>query len=65
MGSFYEDSVRAHGLTTVCSLTLRTPDGREQTMAAYIPNDDIRRHYISKAAQAGLAIEIKNIDNKH
>lgn len=47
----------------VCSLTLRTRDGREQTMAAYIPNDRIRQHYISKAHNAGLEIEIDNIND--
>lgn len=47
----------------VCSLTLRTRDGREQTIAAYIPNDRIRQHYISKAHKAGLEIEIENINN--
>lgn len=48
--------------SNICSLTLRTSDGREQNMVAYIPNDQIRRHYISKANKAGLGIEIKSLN---
>lgn len=54
---------KATSTSSVCSLTLRTPHGREQTMAALIPNEQVRRHYISKAHKAGLGIEIKNLND--
>lgn len=47
--------------SSIYSLTLRTRDGRAQSMAAYIPNEYIRQHYISKAHKAGLGIEIKEL----
>lgn len=44
------------------SITLRAHNGMEQSMAALIPNDTVRQHYIDKAHRAGLEIEIKEIN---
>lgn len=46
----------------VYSLTLRTIDGRAQSMIAYIPTENVLHHYINKAHKNGLHIEIKSID---
>lgn len=43
-------------------LTLRAPNGMEQQIVAYIPNEQVRQHYIDKAHKSGLQIEIKNIN---
>lgn len=49
----------------VYSLTLRTLDGKEQTSVAYIPNEQILKHYIDKAHKVGLQIEIKDINESN
>lgn len=46
----------------VYSLTLRTADGREQTLIAFIPNDNVRNYYIDKAHKNGLEIEFRSIN---
>lgn len=45
----------------VCSIVYRMADGREQHLAAYIPNEKVRQIYIERARKFGIEIEITPI----
>ena len=47
-----------------CSVVYRLADGREQHLAAYIPNEQVRQTYIERARKSGVKIEITPIKNK-
>lgn len=49
----------------VYSLTLRASNGMTQQMVAYIPNEQVLKHYIDKAHKNGLQIEIKSISESN
>ena len=42
-------------------VTLRAADGREQRMLVWLPTDDVRREFYTKAARQGLEV-IVNVE---
>ena len=49
----------------VYELTLRAPNGREQRMAAMVPDDTVRQNYIAKARKNGLEIELRELNDNN
>ena len=49
-------------MTGVYELILRAPDGREQRMAAMVPDDTVLQDYYTKARRNGLEIELRSIN---
>lgn len=47
-------------VSAIFLLTLRAKDGREMHMAAYLPTNEVRRHFFEKAKQNGLQVIIHN-----
>ena len=45
-----------------CSVVYRLADGREQHLAAYISNEQVRQTYIERARKFGVEIEITPIN---
>lgn len=50
-------------MTCIYELTLRAPDGREQRMAAMVPDDTVRQDLYTKAHKNGLEIELKELND--
>lgn len=44
----------------IYELLLTAPDGRTRRTLVWLPNEDVRRDYFTKAAKRGLTIEIIN-----
>lgn len=52
-------------MTGIYELTLRAPDGRGRRQLAFVPNDQVRQDYYTKARKNGLEIELRELNDNH
>ena len=48
----------------IYELTLHAPDGRERKTLAWFPNEAVRQDFLCRAAQRGLEVTEKSLDDK-
>lgn len=49
-------------MTDIYELILRTPDGREQRMAAWITGERVKQNIIAAARRNGLEVEMREFN---
>lgn len=49
----------------IYELTLRVPDGRERKTLVWFPNEQVRQDYLRRAAQRGLEVTEKPLDDNN
>jgi len=50
-------------MSGIYELVLKTPDGRERTQWAYLPNESVKQDLLARARRNGLEAELRQIDN--